>query len=67
MLAAKGGSRAGHAVDIVPRDPERSIYVCRMQSTDPKVQMPPLGRTVDHDDAVQLLLAWIAGMDGSCD
>jgi uncharacterized repeat protein (TIGR03806 family) len=61
------GANCGHDVDIVPGDPERSIYICRMQSNDPKVQMPPLGRTFVHTEAVALLQAWIAGLEGGCD
>lgn len=61
------GANCGHSVDIVPGEPERSIYMCRLQSTDPKVQMPPLGRTLVHDEAVELVRAWIDAMEGSCD
>jgi len=62
-----GGANCGHEVDILPGNPERSIYMCRMRSSDPKVQMPPLGRSFVHDEAVELLRVWIEAMPGGCE
>lgn len=61
------GATCGNDVDIAPGEPERSIYMCRLQSTDPKVQMPPLGRNLIHDEGVQLIHDWIAALPPGCD
>jgi uncharacterized repeat protein (TIGR03806 family) len=61
-----GGATCGHEVDIAPGEPERSIFMCRMESTDSKIQMPPLGRNLLDDEAVKLLHDWIASLDGDC-
>jgi hypothetical protein len=34
-----------------------------MNSADPVVQMPRLGRTLIHDEAVQLITEWIESME----
>ena len=47
---------------IVPGDPDRSILVHRMQSSDPGVMMPELGRSQVDREAVALIRAWIKGM-----
>jgi uncharacterized repeat protein (TIGR03806 family) len=47
---------------IMPGDPDRSILVHRMQSTDPGVMMPELGRSQVDREAVALVRAWIKGM-----
>ncbi len=62
-----GGATCGRSADIVPGDPEGSIYLCRMESTEPKVQMPPLGRNLVHQEGVTLLGDWIAALEGSCE
>ncbi|MES1156821.1 MAG: SO2930 family diheme c-type cytochrome [Alphaproteobacteria bacterium] len=49
--------------DISPGHPEQSILVYRMQSTDPGVMMPELGRQRVDARAVALVREWIAGMD----
>ena len=52
--------------DIVPGDPDASIMPYRMSSDDPSVMMPELGRSVVHDEGVQLIRDWIAAMRGNC-
>jgi hypothetical protein len=37
-----------------------------MVSEDPSAMMPELGRSVVHDEGVQLVRDWIAAMQGSC-
>ncbi len=49
--------------DIVPGRPEESILVHRMESTDPGVMMPELGRTLVHEEGVRLIREWIASLD----
>jgi hypothetical protein len=48
---------------IDPGNPDRSILLYRMQSADPGVMMPELGRSLVHDEGVAQVRAWIASMD----
>lgn len=61
-----GGATCGLEVDIVPGQPEASIYMCRVESHEAKVKMPPLGRNMVHTEGVQLLADWIRSLEGSC-
>lgn len=62
---AAGRGAGGFLVSIEPGSPEKSILVHRMNSAEPGVAMPELGRsTIDHD-AVALMREWIAQMDTS--
>ncbi len=59
------GKGAGHLqFDVVPGDPEGSILLYRMQSLDPGAMMPELGRSKVDDEGVELIRAWIAGLEG---
>lgn len=60
---AAGRGSAGFEFSIEPGHPERSILVHRMQSTDPGVMMPELGRTLVDERGVALIQEWISGMD----
>lgn len=60
---AAGKGSGGHKFDIVPGNPEESILIYRMESTDPATMMPELGRSIVHKEGVQLIREWIAGMD----
>jgi uncharacterized repeat protein (TIGR03806 family) len=60
---AAGRGSAGFEFSIEPGHPERSILVHRMQSTDPGVMMPELGRQLVDERAITLMRDWIAGMD----
>jgi uncharacterized repeat protein (TIGR03806 family) len=51
-----------YAYDIVPGEPDRSIIVYRMESTEPDVKMPELPSQLSDDDGVALIRAWIAAM-----
>jgi uncharacterized repeat protein (TIGR03806 family) len=44
---------------IVPGDAPNSFLLHRMASNRPDVRMPPVGRTTAHDEAVDLIGAWI--------
>ena len=62
---------AGHGAgdlrfDVVHGNPGESILVRRMNSVEPKVMMPELGRTTIHREGVQLVRDWIAGVRGNC-
>lgn len=47
---------------IAPGKPDRSILIKRMESTDPGVAMPELGRSTVHKEGAALLRDWIAAM-----
>lgn len=57
-----GGATCGRTYDIVPGAPDASILICRVESDQAKVMMPPLGRRLVHDEGVALLREWIASM-----
>lgn len=60
---AAGRAAADRAFAIDPGHPDRSILLHRMESVDPGVMMPELGRaTVDHE-GVALVRRWIGEMD----
>jgi uncharacterized repeat protein (TIGR03806 family) len=61
-VAAGRGSGDLH-YDIDPGHPDRSILIYRMESLDPGVMMPELGRSMVHREAVDMLKDWIAQLD----
>ena len=63
---AAGGGSGGRAYSIVPGKPDHSILIYRLETTDPGSMMPELGRSLVHSEGVELLTAWIAGMEGEC-
>ena len=60
---AAGRGSAGYDFAIEPGHPERSILLYRMESTDPGVMMPELGRQRVDARGVALIRQWIAEMD----
>ncbi len=60
---ATGKGSGGRRYSIVPGQPEESILVYRMESTDPGAMMPELGRQLVHAEGVALIREWIAGME----
>lgn len=60
---AAGRGAGGLLVSIEPGKPEKSILVHRMNSNEPGVAMPELGRSTVDDEAVALMRDWIAQMD----
>ncbi len=52
---------AGDTHDVVPGDPDASIMVCRLASSDPSEKMPAIGR-IPHEEGVVLVRAWIEAM-----
>lgn len=48
--------------DIVPNKPDESIIIYRMESTDPGVMMPEVGRKTMHKEGVELIKEWIRGI-----
>ncbi len=59
---AAGRGSGGLSFAIAPGDPDASILLHRMQSSEPGVMMPQFGRTVSHAEGVALVRAYIAGM-----
>lgn len=59
---AAGRGSGDLAYDIDPGHADRSIIPFRMESVDPGVMMPELGRTVAHAEGVKLISDWINSM-----
>ena len=58
------GRGSGDAIYVVaPGAPDSSILTYRMASTEAGVAMPELGRALVDEDGVELVRAWIAGME----
>lgn len=53
-------------VDIKPGDPAQSIMVFRMSSTDAGIKMPELGRSMVHQEGLDLITKWIASQTDKC-
>ncbi len=56
---AAGRGSGGRDFDIAPGDADASILVYRMESTDPGIAMPELGRATVHKEGVALVRQWI--------
>jgi uncharacterized repeat protein (TIGR03806 family) len=56
---AAGRGSGGRLYGIVPGEPDKSILVHRLESTDPGAMMPELGRRTVHTEGVQLVREWI--------
>ncbi len=59
---AAGRGSGGHSFGIAPGDPDHSILVHRLESTDAGVMMPQFGRTLADTEAATLIRAWIKAM-----
>jgi uncharacterized repeat protein (TIGR03806 family) len=59
---AAGKGSGGLLYDIVPGKPEQSILQFRISSTDPGIMMPELGRSIAHQEGIELIRQWIAEM-----
>jgi uncharacterized repeat protein (TIGR03806 family) len=62
---AAGRGAGGYKVSIAPGDPDSSILVYRMQSVEPGVAMPELGRSTVDPAGVEIVRKWIASLDPS--
>ncbi len=63
---AAGGGAGNMLYSIVPGQPEQSILLYRMQSREPDEMMPELGRSLVHQEGIQLISEWIEQLRGSC-
>lgn len=59
---AAGRGSGNRRYGIVPGKPNESILVYRMESDDPGIRMPELGRQLAHKEGVEVVKAWIRGM-----
>ena len=58
------GRSAGNARFVInPGEPEKSILMLRLRSTDPGIRMPIVGRALMHEEGVELIRQWISEMD----
>lgn len=63
---AAGTGTGGRRYGIVPGEPDESIFVFRLSTTDPASMMPELGRALTDDAGVALVAGWIESLAGSC-
>jgi len=59
---AAGRGSGGHEFGVVPGDPEASILVHRMDSTEPGIAMPDLGKATVDREGLGVVARWIEGM-----
>ncbi len=59
---AAGRGSGNRKFDIVPGHPYESILLFRMESDDPGIMMPELGRSVKHTEGIALIKKWISEM-----
>jgi uncharacterized repeat protein (TIGR03806 family) len=64
---AAGKGTGNHQYDVLPGDANASILAYRMDSHDPAVMMPEVGRAVIHREGVALIRQWINALEGNCD
>lgn len=64
---AAGNGSGGLKYALVPGDAESSIMIHRLNSLELDVSMPELGRSVIHEEGLQLLSDWIDSLAGSCE
>ena len=63
---AAGRGSGGRLYSIVPGKPSESILNFRVASADPASMMPELGRALVHQEGVDLMDDWVAGLSGVC-
>ncbi len=59
---AAGKGSGGRRYSIVPGKPDESILLYRIESTDPAIMMPEMGRRLVHEEGVELVRQWILAM-----
>lgn len=64
---AAGTGSGNLSFDIAPGHGDESIVIYRMNSNEPAVRMPELGRSVIHEEGVDLVRAWIDSLPEGCD
>jgi len=61
IAAGRGSGRLDF--NIVPGKPDESIFIFRMESTDPGILMPESGRKMVHKEGVALIRDWILSLE----
>jgi parallel beta-helix repeat protein len=64
---AAGSGSGGLQYDIVPGNADESITAYRIDSNEPDVRMPEIGRTLIHEEGVALIREWIDSLSGGCE
>jgi uncharacterized repeat protein (TIGR03806 family) len=64
---AAGRGSGGHEFSILPGQPNKSILLHRMTSSEPGIMMPQFGRALTHDEGNALIRKWIAAMPDLAD
>lgn len=59
---AAGRGTGGRRFDVVPGKPDESILLYRMESIEPGVMMPELGRRLADAEGIELVRRWIASL-----
>lgn len=59
---AAGRGSGGMDFAIAPGDPDHSFLIYRLESLDPGIAMPEVGRSTVHREGADLLRQWIAQM-----
>jgi hypothetical protein len=59
---AAGRGSGGRLFDIVPGKPDESILMYRLESTEPGIMMPELGRRLTDAAGVALVREWIGNL-----
>lgn len=59
---AAGRGSGNRDFAVAPGEPDRSFLIYRLESVDPGIAMPELGRSTVHKEGVALLRQWIAEM-----
>lgn len=60
---AAGRGSGGLKFDIHPGQPDSSIIIYRMNSEDPGIMMPEIGKKLVHKEGVELIKRWILSMN----
>lgn len=60
---AAGRGSGGLKYDILPGQPDSSILLFRMDSEDPGIMMPELGKKMRHTEAIDLIREWISSLN----
>lgn len=63
MPVAAGRGTGNRPYDITPGEPDQSILLYRMESVDPGIMMPELGRSLVHAEGAALIREWIEEID----
>jgi len=60
---AAGKGSGGFKYDILPGKPDKSILYYRMKSNKAAVRMPEVGRSIAHQEGLELIRNWISEMN----